>query len=299
MNDNTPTARAGLPQSILTFLEMIKFSHSVFALPFALSAAVLAAGGLPDLRLVFKIVLACFLARTAAMSFNRWADRQIDARNPRTASRAIPAGRLSAWVVLLAAILSSLLFVLTAALINSLALALSPLALAVLFGYSYTKRFTQASHLILGLALGLSPVGAWIAVTGTITLRAVFLGFAVLLWTAGFDVIYACQDVDFDRRNRLFSTPSRLGIRRALWISRALHATAVVLLVATGLGIGGEPLGVLYYVGVTLVAALLVHEQSLVRADDLSRVNVAFFTLNGCVSLAFMATTMADVFLGA
>ena len=291
---NPPPLTRGI-RAAGTFLEMVKISHSVFALPFALAAAFLAARGPPELALLGKVVLACVFARTAAMAFNRWADRHVDAKNPRTAGRAIPAGQLSSWSVLAAALGSGGLFVLTASWINSLAFYLSPVALFVLLGYSYTKRFTQASHLILGLALGLSPLGAWIAVREEFALRPALLGLAVLFWTAGFDVIYACQDVDFDRKNRLFSIPARWGISRALWIARVLHALAVTLLVATG--VVGEPLGIVYHCGVAIVAGILIYEQSLVRPDDLSRVNVAFFTLNGCVSLVFMTTTIAEVFL--
>ena len=278
--------------SIGVFLEMIKVSHSIFALPFALTAAVLAADGLPDWLLVVKIIIACVFARTAAMAFNRWADHLVDARNPRTSSRAIPAGALSATSVLVAAVASAALFVFNAYLINSLAFALSPVALVVLFGYSFTKRFTQLSHLVLGVALGLSPIGAWIAVRGEFHILPVLLGLAVLFWTAGFDVIYACQDVEFDRKNDLHSLPSRWGSRRALWISRGFHAVTIALLIAVGI-VGA--LGIAFAIGVALVATLLTYEQLLVRPDDLSKVNVAFFTLNGCVSLVFMLMTIVDV----
>ncbi len=285
-------------RSVGVFLEMIKISHSVFALPFAVAAAFLAQRRTPDALLVLKVVLACVLARTAAMSFNRWADRTIDARNPRTAGRAIPAGQLGAGPVLVASALSSALFVLVAWWINPLAFRLSPVALVVLLGYSYTKRFTPSSHVILGLALGLSPVGAWIAVREEIALQPVLLGVAVLCWTAGFDIIYACQDVEFDRNARLASIPARFGIARALIVSRLLHVGAVLLLIAVGLVGSGPYLGAIYHVGVAAVAGILVYEQSLVRADDLSRVDLAFFTLNGCVSLVYMGTTITDVLVG-
>ena len=292
LNRTPKTMRTSRFASIRVFLEMIKVSHSIFALPFALAAAVLAADGLPEWVLVIKIIVACVFARTAAMAFNRWADRLVDARNPRTATRAIPAGELTAAGVLVAAILSAAFFVLCAYTINPLAFALSPVALVILFGYSFTKRFTQFSHLVLGLALGLSPIGAWIAVRGELAVLPVLLGLAVLFWTAGFDVIYSCQDVEFDRRHDLHSLPSRWGNRRALWISRGFHAVTLALLLAVGI-IGS--LGLAYGVGVALVAAILIYEQSLVRPDDLSKVNLAFFTLNGCVSLVFMLTTVVDV----
>lgn len=279
------------PGSLVTFFRMIKLSHSVFALPFALAAAFLASEGWPDPGILGKIVLACVFARTAAMAFNRWADARIDARNPRTASREIPAGKLKRSTVGWLTLLFAGLFIATAAWINPLAFALSPVALVVLLGYSLLKRFTSSTHLVLGLALGLSPVGAWIAIRGEFALVPVVLGLAVACWTAGFDVIYACQDVEFDRETGLHSLPEKLGIARALWVSRCLHVIAVGLLLLTG---HLAALGVVYLVGVGLVAALLIYEQSLVRADDLSRVNLAFFTLNGLVSLVFMATVLID-----
>jgi 4-hydroxybenzoate polyprenyltransferase len=279
---------------VRVFLEMVKFSHSIFALPFALAAAFLAAEGWLDALLALKVILACVLARTAAMAFNRWADRHLDARNPRTAGRALPAGLLTATSVLTASILSAAGFVAVAAWINTLALALSPLALAVLLGYSYTKRFTAASHLVLGAALGLSPIGAWIAVRGRFDLLPCLLGAAVLFWTAGFDTIYACQDAGFDRRQGLHSMPQRWGVARALWVARGFHAAALGFLGAAGASAG---LGAWYALGVLLVAALLVYEHSLVRADDLSRIDVAFFTLNGMVSIAFLGATMLEVLL--
>ena len=289
--------RRGRTGQIAVFLEMIKFSHSIFALPFAFAAAFLAERGTPTLALAVKIVLACVLARTAAMSFNRWADADIDARNPRTSARAIPAGLLGRASVATAAAISAVLFVAVAGWINSLAFKLSPLALVILLGYSYTKRFTSGSHLVLGLALGLSPLGAWIAVRGELDWLPVLLGLAVLFWTAGFDVIYSCQDVDIDRRENLHSIPRRWGKTRALWLARSFHVLTVFLLVWVGRS--AEPsLGIPYHIGVGLVTALLVYEHSLVRTDDLSRVNVAFFTMNGLVSLVFMTATIVDVAIG-
>ncbi len=281
-------------RSLAVFLEMVKVSHSIFALPFAVSALFLASGGLPDLAVLAKVVLAVIFARTAAMAFNRWADADIDARNPRTHSRAIPAALLSRTFVGIAAFAGAAAFVLTAAWINRLAFALSPLVLAVLLGYSYTKRFTRLSHLVLGLALGLSPLGAWVAARGEVALLPAILGAAVLFWTAGFDVIYACQDVDFDRKEGLRSIPERWGVARALAASRLLHALTVALLI--GVGRLGN-LGWVYAAGVAVVAGLLIYEHSLVRAGDLSRVNQAFFTVNGIVSLAFMAAVIGQTLL--
>jgi len=286
-------SRPGVLKRVRVFLEMIKISHSVFALPFAIAAAFLAAEGLPPALLLLQVVLACVFARTAAMSFNRLVDADIDARNPRTAIRAIPAGLLSRRDVAFATFLSCMLFVLTAAWINSLALKLSPLVLAVLLGYSLTKRFTQVSHLVLGLALGLSPIGAWVAVRAEVATLPALLGLAVLLWTAGFDIIYACQDVAFDRQEKLHSIPCRWGVARSLWISRIFHCGTLALLILVGLT---ASLTWPYFVGVAAVAAILLFEHSLVRADDLSRVDMAFFTMNGMVSLAFMAATVTSVF---
>lgn len=274
------------------FLEMVKIGHSIFALPFALAALLLAERGIPPMALCGKVVLAVVLARTAAMSFNRWADAAIDARNARTQGRAIPAGLLSRPAVLFAALGAAMGFVLTAAWINTAAFALSPVALAVLLGYSYTKRFTQLSHAVLGLALGLAPVGAWVAARGEVSLAPILLGAAVLFWTAGFDILYSLQDIEFDRGARLFSIPARWGAARALWISRSSHIAAVALL--AGVGVVAQ-LGPVYRLGVAGIAALLIWEQSLVRANDLSRVNQAFFAANGFVSLGYLAAVAIDV----
>ncbi len=290
-----PAARSrSLLESVKIFGEMIKISHSVFALPFALAAFFVAAGGAPDWILLFKVVLACVLARTAAMSFNRWADASIDTRNPRTRGRALPAGRLRHGAVLAAAAASAGLFIATAFWINPLAFRLSPAALLVLLGYSYTKRFTSASHLVLGLALGLSPVGAWVAARNELALFPALLGLAVLFWTAGFDIIYACQDADFDRREKLLSIPARWGIARALWISRLFHLLALGLLASCG-SIAG--LGFAYFSGIMIVGLLILYEHSMVRGDDLTRVNVAFFNINGLISVVFMTATLIDLFL--
>jgi len=280
---------ANIFKRIPIYLEAIKISHSVFALPFAVAAAFLATPGLPPLEVLGKVALAVVLARTAAMSFNRFADARLDALNPRTQNRAVPAGLLSRRFMATASLFSAAAFVAVSWSINSLALRLSPVALLVLLGYSYTKRFTSFSHLVLGAALGLSPLGAWVAVKGELALLPALLGLSVLFWTAGFDVIYACQDYSFDRRYGLCSLPARLGIRRALTLSRCLHALTVLLLVAVGYWSG---MGWVYSLGVLGVLLLLLYEHSLVKADDLSRVNLAFFTLNGLVSLVFMAAVV-------
>lgn len=273
-------------------LEMIKFQHSIFALPFALAGMLLAASGLPSLDLVIWIVLACVFARTAAMSFNRWADAEIDAKNERTAIRAIPAGQVTRPFVLWVALGSAVAFVLCAAFINTLSLLLSPVALIVLFGYSYCKRFTSFSHFVLGLALGIAPVGAWIAVRGTLDLPPVLIGLGVLLWTAGFDLIYSCQDVENDRRESLFSFPSKYGVQASILFSRMLHGCAVLSLVAAGASLS---LNAWYYVGVAGVACLLIADHIVVDPADTRRINLAFFTINSWVGVAYLAGVILDL----
>ena len=273
---------------------MIRFSHSVFALPFALTSAVLAAreGGVSG-RQILWIVVAMVAARSAAMGVNRLVDQAIDARNPRTAGRELPQGVLSrgeAWAFVA---ISTAAFVLAAARLNPLCLALSPVALLIVFGYSYAKRFTAASQLVLGLSLAVAPVGAWLAIRGRFEAVPLVLGAAVVLWVAGFDTIYACQDADFDRREGLHSIPARLGVPRALVLARALHVGAIVLLIGL---FRLAPLHPLYLGGVAVVAAVLAWEHTLVRPDDLSRVMQAF-NLNGWVSLGYFAFTAAAAWL--
>ncbi len=280
----------------LAYGRMIKFSHSIFALPFALASASLAAREGFRFGQIGWIVLAMVGARSAAMGFNRLADQAIDASNPRTASRELPRGALRRSEVWLFVLASAGLLVVAAARLNPLCLALSPVALALVFGYSYTKRFTALSHLVLGLALAVAPVGAWLAIRGSFALEPLVLGLAVLLWVAGFDTIYACPDVDFDRREGLHSLPARLGVARALLLARLFHVGSVLLLLAL---YAVTPLHPVYLAGVVGVAALLVYEHSLVRADDLSRVDVAFFTLNGWISVGYFAATLLAVWLGA
>jgi 4-hydroxybenzoate polyprenyltransferase len=276
-------------------LEMIKIEHTLFALPFAFLGAVLAANGLPTLRQIVWIVVAMVGARSAAMAFNRIADRHFDARNPRTANRALPAGLLSVSFVWAFTIVSAALFLLAAAMLNRLTLLLAPVALASVLLYSFTKRWTQFSHLVLGWCLSIAPTGAWIAVRGQIgSAVPLLLSLVVLLWTAGFDVLYACQDYDFDRRAGLRSIPARVGIAGALWISRALHAAAFLALLWLYLITG---LGPLAFAGVIATGALLIYQHRLVRADDLGRLNAAFFTTNAFVSVILLATFGSAVFL--
>jgi 4-hydroxybenzoate polyprenyltransferase len=281
-----------LARPLRTTLEMIRVTHTVFALPFAILAAVLAAGGWPDAATLGKILVAMVAARSAAMAQNRLADRAIDAANPRTASRALPAGKLSVGYVRVFLAVSVAVFLLAAASINRLTLLLAPVALAILFLYSYTKRFTALCHLVLGLCLAIAPVGAWIAVRGDIGAPAVYLGLAVLFWTAGFDVIYALQDEAHDRRAGIHSIPARLGSRKALVLSAAFHAAMLALLLVVWRMAGG---GWLFAAGIAATAAALVYQHAIVRPGELTRVDAAFFTANGFVSVAFAAFAIADV----
>jgi 4-hydroxybenzoate polyprenyltransferase len=280
--------------NLRTTLEMIKWEHSVFALPFALCGAMLAAGGLPTPHQLLWIVVAMVSARSAAMAFNRLADATIDAANPRTRTRALPAGTLSPAFVTTFVVVSSAVFILAAQQLNRLALMLSPVALAVLLLYSYTKRFTRWSHLVLGLALGIAPSAAWIAVRGSLDPRIVLLTIAVTFWVGGFDVLYACQDYDFDREAGLHSIPRYLGISGALWVARLFHLLMLMLLTALVIVFG---LGKLAMVGVLAVALLLGYEHSLVSARDLSKLNAAFFTMNGVISVVFFVFVAADLLI--
>jgi 4-hydroxybenzoate polyprenyltransferase len=281
-------------QNLKITLEMIKWEHSIFALPFALCGAMLAAGGIPAWHQLAWIVVAMVSARSAAMAFNRLADASIDASNPRTSVRALPAGLLTPSFVSAFVVISCAVFVLAASQLNRLTLMLSPVALAIVLIYSYSKRFTRWSHLLLGFALGIAPAAAWIAVRGSLDPRILLLTGAVTFWVAGFDVIYACQDYDFDRSHGLHSLPRYLGIPAALWIARFFHLAMLGLLVALVLVFG---LGKLAIVGIVAVAALLAYEHSLVRHDDLSKLNAAFFTMNGVIAVVFFLFVAADTLL--
>jgi 4-hydroxybenzoate polyprenyltransferase len=286
---------AGFWEKLKTTLEMIKFEHTLFALPFAFLGAVLAADGLPTLWQMIWITAAMVGARSAAMSFNRIADRRIDAENPRTAGRELPSGKLSvgfAWTFMAA---SCVLFVIAAAMLNRLTLYLSPVALASVLGYSYAKRYTSFAHLILGWALAISPTGAWIAVRGALDSEVpLLLSLVVMMWTAGFDVLYACQDFEYDREKGLRSIPARFGIKGALWIARLFHLQAFIVLVLLYLVTG---LGGIAAFGVGATGALLVYQHTLVKPDDLSRMNAAFFTTNAFVSVILFVTFGGAVFV--
>ena len=275
-------------------LEMIKWEHSIFALPFALCGAMLAANGLPSGQQLLWIVVAMVAARSAAMAFNRLADASIDAANPRTQTRALPAGTLTPAFVTTFVIVSCGVFVLAASRLNHLALELSPVALAVVLLYSYTKRFTRWSHLFLGLALGIAPSAAWIGVRGSFDPRILLLTAAVTFWVGGFDVLYACQDYEFDQQAGLHSVPRYFGIRRALWIARFFHVLMLILLMGVVVVFG---LGKLAVVGVIVVTLLLAYEHSLVSATNLSRLNAAFFTMNGVISVVFFVFIAGDLLL--
>jgi 4-hydroxybenzoate polyprenyltransferase len=285
---------ASLWKSTVVTLEMIKWEHSIFALPFALTGAVLAAGGWPSLRVLGWIVVCMVAARSAAMAFNRLVDARLDAANPRTAMRAIPAGALSGKFVGGFVVVSVVVFALGAAMLNRLTFELAPVALAIVLVYSYMKRVTRWSHLVLGLALGIAPAAAWIAVRGTLDARIVVLTAAVLLWVAGFDVLYACQDFEHDRKAGLSSIPQAFGVRTAFWIARAMHL-GMLLMLCWLVALFG--LGKVAVLGIVLVALLLLYEHLIVSPGDMRRMNAAFFTLNGVISVVFFVFIAADVLL--
>jgi 4-hydroxybenzoate polyprenyltransferase len=275
-------------------LEMIKWEHSVFALPFALIGAVLAAGGWPPLRVLGWIVVCMVTVRSAAMAFNRLVDAKFDAQNPRTAGRAIPAGQLSNKFVGAFTVLASAAFLLAAAMLNPLTTELSPAALGIVLVYSYMKRVTRWSHLVLGLALGIAPAAAWIAVRGSIEWRVLLLTAIVMLWVGGFDVLYACQDIEYDRSAGLFSIPAAFGLVGAFWIARVMHLGMVVLLFVMVHVFG---LGWIALAGMVVVTLLLIYEHSIVSPKDLRRMNAAFFTLNGVISVLLFLFVAAGVIL--
>jgi 4-hydroxybenzoate polyprenyltransferase len=287
-------APAGFFGKIRTTLEMIKFEHSIFALPFALTGAMLAVRGLPSWRQIFWLIVAMVGARSAAMAFNRIADLKFDRLNPRTQARALPKGELSVSFTAAFTAIACAVLVLAAWELNPLAFKLSPVAIAILIGYSHTKRFTLVSHLVLGFCLGMSPIAAWIALRGDLSVSVLLLGAAVTLWVAGFDIIYACQDVEFDHRLGLHSIPKRYGIAAALYTSAALHAGMLALLVIVA---RMEHLGWMAFAGLTVVAVLLAYEHAIVKPTDLSRVNAAFFTINGYVSILFFLSWAAALLI--
>ncbi len=277
-----------------TTLEMIKWEHSIFALPFALTAVLLAAHGLPAVGTIAWILVAMVAARSCAMAFNRWADADLDAANPRTRSRAIPAGLLSREFVLGFTLLMAAIFVTAAAALNRLTLYLSPFVLLVLLGYSYMKRITRWSHLVLGLALGLAPAAAWIAVRGTLDARILVLTGAVTLWVGGFDVLYACQDYDHDRAAGLHSLPQAIGIPAAFWAARLMHLFMLALLAWFARLFHFQLAG---WLGIAAVGLLLAYEHAIVSPRDLRRLNAAFFTMNGVIAMVFLAFVAADLWL--
>jgi len=282
-------------RTLKTLLEMIKFEHTLFALPFAFLGMILAAEGWPSWWTVLWIVAAMVGARSAAMGFNRLVDRRIDAANPRTASRALPAGLVSPAAAALFVAASAGLLVFAAWQLNPLALYLSPLALFILFLYSYTKRFTWAAHLVLGLSLAGAPLGAWIAVRGDLTATPLILAAVVLLWVAGFDVLYALQDIEFDRGAGLYSIPARFGVVGSLWISGLLHALMLGLLALLPAVYRGPSLGAAYWIGWAGCFLLILYQHWIVRPGDLSRLNAAFFTANGALSVWLFALTAVDI----
>jgi len=283
--------------SVSKYLSLVKFSHTVFAMPFALIGfflAVQTTDAVLQWPLLLKVLLCMVFARNAAMAFNRFIDRDIDGRNPRTAIREIPAGVVKADAALMFVLLNCAAFIATAWSINPLCFYLSPVALAVVLGYSLTKRFTALCHLVLGLGLSLAPIGAWLAVTGRFDVLPVLFSVAVLFWVSGFDIIYALQDEEFDRANGLFSIPVWLGKRGALRLSEGLHMVTVMAVVSAGF-IG--PFGMVYWAGVAAFSGLLVYQHLIVKPDDLSRVNMAFFTTNGVASVLFALFVISDLFL--
>lgn len=291
----TDNPNSGIVTRIRVFLEMIKFSHTVFALPFALTGALLAAGGIPSGSQILWIVMAMVGARTAAMALNRLIDAEIDARNPRTAGRAIPAGLIGKGTVTIFIVASIALMFYAAARLNPLCLKLAPLALAFLVLYSYCKRFTAFAHLVLGLCLGAAPVGAWIAIRGSVDLPAILLGFAVLFWVAGFDILYALQDLEFDHSAGLHSIPVKLGVKGSLRLSRLFSLLTIAFLCAVYLLL---PLGYSFLAGIILASALLGYEHWLLREGDLSKLDMAFFTMNGYISIIILGATVVEILTG-
>lgn len=278
-------------KKITDYLRFIKFSHSVFALPFAFTSAFIAANGIPGLEKLLWITVAMVAGRTGAMGMNRIIDRRMDALNPRTKNREIPRGVIKTWEALAFTLFAFALLVFAAYKLNPLCFKISPLVLFVLFTYSYTKRFTWLSHIVLGTALSLAPLGAWIAVKGTFDFQILPLCFAVMFWVAGFDVLYALQDVDFDKAQKLFSIPARFGINSSLWIARVFHIITIVLLLSL---MPVFNLTVLYLIGVLISAGLLIYEHSLIKPHDLSKLDMAFFNMNGYIGITVFVFTLMN-----
>lgn len=276
---------------VSVYLRMIKFSHSIFALPFAFTSALIAASGIPDLRQIGWIVIAMVGARSGAMGLNRIIDRKIDSANPRTEGREIPQGAISVLAAVLFVIVSFIFLELAAYRLNPLCLKLSPIAIAVLILYSYTKRFTWMSHFVLGLSISAAPLGAWIAVKGSFDSEIIPLVIAVIFWLAGFDVLYALQDIDFDKKHGLYSIPERFGISKSIYLSRIFHVTSFLLLVANGIIF---KLDGLYWTGMFLTAGLFLYEHSLIKVDDLRKLDIAFFNMNGYISVTVFIFTLMD-----
>ncbi|MEJ2695358.1 MAG: UbiA-like polyprenyltransferase [Candidatus Sulfobium sp.] len=276
-------------QKLVLYLRMIKFSHSIFALPFAFTSALIAASGIPAPRQVFWIIVAMVGARSGAMGLNRIIDRRIDSANPRTSGRELPRGVIGVGETVVFVAVSFGIMMFAAYMLNPLCLMLSPVAIAVLFLYSFTKRFTWTSHFVLGLAISASPMGAWIAVNGTFDVKIIPLAVAVIFWLAGFDVLYALKDVEFDRSYGLYSIPRRFGIQKSLYLARTFHGISYLLLVLNGLLFG---LGAAYWTGMFIVAGLFFYEHSLIRENDLSRLDMAFFNMNGYISMTIFVFTL-------
>ena len=282
-------------KSFFTFLKMIKLEHSLFALPFAFVGMFLAANGMPSWNVILWVVVAMVGARSAAMGLNRYADAEIDARNPRTASREIPAGNISKKSTIFYIILSLAVYFLAALMLNRLTAILSPIPILIFILYAYAKRFTNFCHIILGIALGLAPVCAWIAVTGTINLPPFILGGAIILWVAGFDILYAIQDIEYDRKEGLHSIPAVFGVSGSLIIAKLLHFAAFFLFI---LLMAFTNLGYIYLAGVLISGALMAYEHSLVSKDDLSKLNMAFFNMNAYISITIMIFSIIDIWVG-
>ncbi len=276
---------------LIRIFKDIKLEHTIFSLPFALAAAVLAAQGIPDTRTLALIVLALLFARSAAMAFNRLADADFDSLNPRTKNRAIPSGKVKKTEMLLFVIINALAFIAVSFMLGKLPGFLSPVALFIIFGYSYCKRFTSLSHLFLGLSLSLAPLGSWIAVTGKISLTPILLSLGVIFWLAGFDTIYSLQDIEFDRLSNLYSIPARLGAKKGLLLARLFHLVTLAFFVLTGIT---ASLGKIYFFGLILIGLTLIFEHSLLSPDDLSRINLAFFNSNGIISLTYLFFVFLD-----